>query len=306
MTTPDGDRGKVAAPTTVLAAWQRFLEKPRPIALPLAQSADTAIESWSHDGASWLVTSPSCSCTSHLTSASPRQAHDALPKQESTVIDVHFEGSLAGRIAVCSGPSQATLHESFRQLIESTIRGVELERENESLLEELGTSCESLEAVSDISSDLRLLLEPKDLLDRITGKAVAIQEGLQAILWPQQGGQLEPIAQESNAEAVPRALTEGLIGRVLREHHGMVLNGCESITASTTIRPSTRAVPSRGYRAVAVSDTSGYAARRCCTALGRATASQGPSGLDSPVGATVWPTCAPGRCRTFPRRLSCE
>jgi sigma-B regulation protein RsbU (phosphoserine phosphatase) len=129
------------------------------------------------------------------------------------------------------------LHTALRQLIHAALRHLELEQENESLLEEFSVGWESLEAVYDISSDLRLLQDPRQLLDHITGKAVAMQEGLRAVLWLEEAGQLVPVVVKNVARPQPRPPTQGLIGKVLAERHGMLLSGPVAATAASGCDP---------------------------------------------------------------------
>jgi GAF domain-containing protein len=120
------------------------------------------------------------------------------------------------------------------------LRHVELERENRSPVEELGASWESVEAVYEISSDMRLFRDPTDVLDRITARAVSSQDGLQAIVWREDAGLLVPVPTKNTAAIDPRPSGDGLLGRVLEQHEAVILNGQARIATAANLEPELR------------------------------------------------------------------
>lgn len=211
----------------------RLHEQLRRHTAPLASAAELALAHCSSAGTQWLLTHARCPCsqTAHTTPLCLLEP-TRVEGRVCEVVAAPPDGKVAGMVILCCESSQPLLPLALRQLIQLGLRQLELEQENEALMEELGVGWESLEAVYEISSDLRLLHDPMELLDRITGKAVSMQEGVRAILWLEEAGQLVPVAAKNIAKPPPRPPGQGLIGKVLAERRGILLSGRATVAAA--------------------------------------------------------------------------
>lgn len=215
----------------------RFVEELYHCTRTFAERTESAIAFIGQSGVQWLATDARCPCSRDslmpFSCAGGRQQQGRVG--ESLPIDC--EGKPLGTVLICCQRSQQGLLEAMRQLVHATLRHIELERENESLVEELSASWESLEAVYDISADMRLLSDPTDVMHRIAAKALTIQTGLHAVLWREQAGDLIPIGANATMALEARPLGEGLIGQVMAQRRAMILNGRGCILAAHTPEP---------------------------------------------------------------------
>jgi sigma-B regulation protein RsbU (phosphoserine phosphatase) len=188
----------------------------------------------------WLARHHACTCCHQLTTPPACCTGSRMDSRHYEVIEARYEGKALGSVVVCCDSRQAPVLTALRQIVQTVVRQVELERENAALLVELAGSWESLEAVYELSSDMRILQDPADLLDRITAKAASIHPGLGAILWLEAYGQLVPMATKNIPPLDSRPLGEGLIARVLAERGPIILNSRAQIIAVRPLEPELR------------------------------------------------------------------
>ncbi|MBX3278697.1 MAG: anti-sigma factor antagonist [Acidobacteria bacterium] len=164
---------------------------------------------------------------SPVTGESPEAEEPGVLKRIPAV----YDGRKLGEITILDTPGASSLLPAIEYLIETAFQQFAVSRQEEALLEELSASWESLEAVYEISSDLRTIQTPNELLDRIVRRAAAIDENLSVVLWIGRDGRLEPLAL-FNATAPDKGLEDGLVGRSIAERKAVVLNGRAKIAAS--------------------------------------------------------------------------
>lgn len=227
-------------------AWlrDRFLEELHKAAEPIARYTGMAMAYLSGSDTQWITTSEGCPCSLDPEMAIRCLSNGQVASRHRQLIDVLYEGKQVGAVLLCCGWQERPIQAAMEHLVRSTIHQLHLEEEEEALLEELSASWESLEAVYEISSDLRSLQNPRDLLDRILRRAISIQEGLQAVLWLEEGGRLEPIITTDTLKVEPRDKTQGLIGKALAEHSSIVLNGRSRLAAVKGLEPELRGAAS--------------------------------------------------------------
>jgi phosphoserine phosphatase RsbU/P len=206
----------------------------------LAHCTATAIACLDATRTQWLALHDGCTCCHQLTTPPSCLAGNRLGSRHCEIIEARYEGRALGSVVVCCDSSQSPALAALRQIVQTVVRRVELERENASLLVELAGSWESLEAVYELSSDMRILQDPADLLDRITGKAASIHAGLGAILWLEDNGQLVPMSTKNIPPLNTRPLGEGLIAQVLAERGPIILNSRPQIISVTQLEPELR------------------------------------------------------------------
>ncbi len=199
--------------------------------------------------ACWPAAAPGCPCATDPAGPDVCPAGRVLER-----VDVACEGAPVGSAFVCAPRCAAGLAAALRRSAETAVRCAELECGEEALLHELGTAWENLEAVSEVSAGMRSLEDTGALLDRIMSRAVGLQEGLQAVLWLQRDGRLEPAASRCHASLAPRP-PGGLVGRALDEHAGVILNDAERIAAVPGLEPELR--PARSVAVAPVTTRQG-------------------------------------------------
>jgi serine phosphatase RsbU (regulator of sigma subunit)/anti-sigma regulatory factor (Ser/Thr protein kinase) len=218
----------------------QFIDELRQSTAAVAQCTETAIACLDGTGTHWLALHDGCACCYHLPTPPSCLAGNRLDNRHCEIIEAWYEGKSLGTVIVCCDSRQASVLAAVRQIVHTVVRHVELERENASLLVELAGSWESLEAVYELSSDMRILQDPADLLSRITGKAASIHAGLGAVLWLIDEGQLVPMATKNIPTVETRPLGEGLMAQVLAERSPIILNSRVQIVAVMQLEPELR------------------------------------------------------------------
>ncbi len=226
---------EIAIPITSAAQAEfdhQIIEELSRVAAPLAEHLGLALGHFARGQIVWLAPDGHCPCV-HATEELIPCLNGAPPEgRRSEIIDVLTEGKSVGKIVLCGRVQDAPVLLSMRRLVELIIHQIDLQKDQEALLQELSASWDSLAAVYEISSDLRWLESPQELLDRIVSRATAMREGLRAILWLEQGGQLEPVAVKNVAPPAPRSAHVGLVGKALKEQREIVINGRARLTAA--------------------------------------------------------------------------
>lgn len=97
--------------------------------------------------------------------------------------EVVYEGLRLGSVAIESEWTRGWAQATVEMLVESALQRLASGAEEEALLEELSASWESLEAVYEISSEMRGLQSPQISLEKIARRAASTQEGLRAVIW---------------------------------------------------------------------------------------------------------------------------
>lgn len=139
-------------------------------------------------------------------------------------IKVNLDGRSLGDVLACyEGTSEAL--KAVEYLIRIAARQIALENSEQALLEELSASWESLEAVYEISSDLRAIRTPCDLLERIIGRAVSVREGLQAALWLEDKAGFEMAVAKNISGLKAKRRDSGFIARAIKGKEAVVING---------------------------------------------------------------------------------
>ena len=197
----------------------RVIEEIRRLAEPVARALNASAACLTGSGREWLFTSDLCSCR--------LDPQDCSSGREREIITLLSKGSLAAQLLLC-GPSRDSV-EALKIFVQSTARQVDMENQETALLEELSTARKSLEAVYEISSDLRAFQSHLDLLDRIMTRATSFQEGLCASLWVERDDLLDPVAMKNAERPEPRSKHAGLMGRALADRQGIIINANERV-----------------------------------------------------------------------------
>jgi phosphoserine phosphatase RsbU/P len=262
-----------ASPSAVDGIVHRFVEELYHTTAGLTQGSGTTIAFLDRTGVQWLALDDRCICCRQTAGSPPCIAPNQPEARVCEHIDVGYEGASLGTVLVCCERGQQSLLKAARPLVHAARRHVELERENHSLVEELCASWESLEAVYEISSDMRLFQDSTELLNRITARAVSGHEGLQAVLWRADAGRLVPVSIKTNAVIEARPSEGGLIGRVVERREAIILNGQTHIAAAANSEPELR-------RAVSVAITP-VATRQAMLGALEVWQEKGTNGFDS-------------------------
>ncbi|MDX2034409.1 MAG: SpoIIE family protein phosphatase [Blastocatellia bacterium] len=209
-------------------AEQRLLAEIERLLVPFARATGTGLAYCGSAAPVWLAGCDACPC-SRRPGETPACLAGPSPSSR-TERDCRALSCETGRLLVCAPASQPGLSDAMEQLLATIDRQSALEQQEEQLLDELSASWESLEAVYEISSDLGLLTTPEELLERIIYRAAAYRTGLKAVLWLERDGIGHPLTQGVTGLA-PRPMKNGLIGQVMAERNGLILNGGDRIAS---------------------------------------------------------------------------
>lgn len=211
---PDGQAARFAA------ALAREVE-------PLAAALRMSVVWRQPEAAEWLVTSFSCACREEQRLG----AEACCADRQVELLPVRLEERLLGELRLCLDESCARGKDAIERLAQLLIKQLRQEDEEEALLEELSLSWESLEAIYEISADLKMLENPRLLLNRIMDRAVAIQESLKAIFWLRVGEALEPLAKRHVGKVPPKSERDSLVWKAVISGRALVINGHERLRA---------------------------------------------------------------------------
>jgi len=231
------------APPTEGVSWysagQRLLEELNRTVTPFALATNTGVAYISGQTAFRLTACRGCFCSVCDEAASACLERPHQPERICYPINLGQGGDTTDHLVVCCRRSEAGLPAAIEYLVHSIRRQIQMEQEQDLLLEELSVSWESLEAVYEISSDSDLLGKPQELLERIINRAASFRDGLKAVLWIERGGALYPLA-KGLADPSPRHSGGGVVGQVLSEQNGIILNGHSRIAALNDLEPEFR------------------------------------------------------------------
>src|SRR6185503_103690 len=161
----------------------RFLAEFRRAVGELAEGLRIGIAFSSQTGIEHLASRSECGCSVNIGRTTSSDSNHSR-------IHVSLDGKHLGDVLACHGGAPGAV-KAIDYLIRVAARQIAFENSEQALLEELSASWESLEAVYEISSDLRAVTTPCDLLERIINRAVSVREGLQAVLWLEEKNTLD-------------------------------------------------------------------------------------------------------------------
>jgi serine phosphatase RsbU (regulator of sigma subunit) len=212
-------------------AGARFVEELRRIVTPIANCLNVAVAYTSNQITEWIVSDQDLALNrlSGLDGARPYPVADSYREWEE--IPVSYDSVHIGDVFVEFDADQLCAKTSIERVIESAMGLVALQKEEESLLEELSASWESLEAVYEISSDLRAMESPGELLDRILSRAVATGDELHAALWIEQDEILLPTAMRNVSGLTPKDISDGLLAKTIAGRKAVIINDQSRIDA---------------------------------------------------------------------------
>ncbi len=222
----------------------RFVEQLRRLVAPVASCLNIAVAYSADQLAEWIVSDEDLmlSRLSTLEGPSPRATADSYREWEE--IPISFDSEHIGTVCVVYDANQPFAKASIERVIEHAIGTLALQREEESLLEELSASWESLEAVYEISSGLRAVESPAELLDRIMSRAIAIDDKLRAAFWIEHDGTLVPMAMKNVEGLMPKSVTQGLLAKTIAGRTAVIINDRSKIRPHLEHSPELRAATS--------------------------------------------------------------
>ncbi len=201
-----------------------FLDELSRAITPIAGNTDAAIAFIRESSICWLASRKECACS---------QAAGKLPacRERLQVCDRYFTSTRVdcdsqdlGEVIVCYDHQHLFLPGIIDYLSQTAATRIEREKREELLLEELSASWESLEAVYEVSSDIRATRNSTELLDRIIDRATSIWEGTRAVFWLESEGSLTPLVSKNISDLENRPLQGGLVGKAIAAGSPLVLN----------------------------------------------------------------------------------
>jgi sigma-B regulation protein RsbU (phosphoserine phosphatase) len=218
-------------------AW--FVEELRQALAPVASCSRLALAYDSSAGTQWLTRSEHCSCSTNGNGPpcwiTPHPGQPCPP-----TIQLTGERGVGGTVALCGGIAATALEGAIRRILDHVLHRFELQGDKELLQEELGISWECLEAVYDITANLRVVQNTEELLERIIGKAASIQEGLCIVMWLADEDQLEVVAAKHAAPPEPRPIQGGMLGQAMSSRQSVVVNDRIRLAGIDGLEPELR------------------------------------------------------------------
>jgi sigma-B regulation protein RsbU (phosphoserine phosphatase) len=214
---------------------ENLLAELQKVLVPFAEIAGVSLGVCTGSAPNWLTVNADCTCAQQALTTTERLAQSCQPDRFCRVWPC---GQL--QLLACLPLAHGQVASAIEHLIALLEQNLSLVQQEEQLLDELSASWESLEAVYEISSDLGLLTEPEPLLERILHRAASFRSGLKTVLWLERDGICHPMT-NSVTELTPRLSTDGLLGQVLTERNGLILNGRARILEQPNLEPEFQA-----------------------------------------------------------------
>jgi sigma-B regulation protein RsbU (phosphoserine phosphatase) len=139
-------------------------------------------------------------------------------------IPVDVEGEPSGCIAIDEAAQGLQTGAWLDQMVQSWSLEIAGLLREEALLEELSSSWESLEALYEVSSSLRLSNSPQELLQGLLARAVTIGAGLRAALWLLQPGGVLQLCAVENSEPLGEIRPSGPLARCMQTRAALAIN----------------------------------------------------------------------------------
>lgn len=143
--------------------------------------------------------------------------------------EVEHDGQDLGRLVLCCARTTPHAGRTLESLAEMALGELSRLEDEDALYAELSASWESLQAVYDLNADFNSFQDPAVLLGKITERTKAIHDEIRAVLWLENGENLEPAAANGDFDVEPRSKSEGIIGEVFTKKRSAIFNGAESI-----------------------------------------------------------------------------
>lgn len=210
------------APGANPRAW--LLEALRRVLVPLCRPTSSALAYLAHGTPLWLSACDQCPCSKQQGESVPCSTPGV--KGRSTFgFEIPLDGRYDGTLFLCCDRSSSDITETIQGIVQGLLQQLEFTREKDYLLGELSASRESLEAVYDISSNLRAVEKTEELLKRIVERVTAHQPDLHVILWLNEEDTLISAASCNVPPVAERPLSGGLVGKTLSNRTSILLNG---------------------------------------------------------------------------------
>jgi GAF domain-containing protein len=222
----------------------RFVDELRRLVAPVARCLNIAVAYSSDELAEWIVSDQDLALSRLSRLDRPRLQAISGSYREWEEIPISYDSNHIGSVFVVFDADQPHTKDSIERVVENAMGLVALRKEEESLLEELSASWENLEAVYEISSDLRAVESPGELLDRILSRAVAIENDLRAALWIERDEALQPMAMKNVSGLMPKSITRGLLAKTIAAGAAVIINGRSKVRAHLQTDPELRAATS--------------------------------------------------------------
>jgi serine phosphatase RsbU (regulator of sigma subunit)/anti-sigma regulatory factor (Ser/Thr protein kinase) len=169
-------------------------------------------------------------------------AAEQKAEREYRCVPATVQNQLIGYIHICC-PSRLA-RSGLVGMLGYMLEMVEKERQEDSLLQELSASWESLDALFEWTVDMRNLPNRQEMLNRIIERAVAVRPGARAILWIEEGDLLLPTAWVAEARPQPRSKSVGVVGRALDQRNSLVLRRAGRLSQILDTEPELRTATS--------------------------------------------------------------
>lgn len=201
-----------------------FREALRQAVVPIASALHLSIGVRTTDNqVEWLVTDLECECSSELREGD-RECSCAQGRRSES-IPINLGGSSAvSSCWLCSPTSAIEIREAICRIIEATSRQIAIEGRESSLLVELGTCWESLEALYEVYSLAPASRSIEGIVDRILSRLVDSGDGLCSAFWIEIEGQLVPLGGSGIADCGWLAQGNELLRRAMSEHRCIVID----------------------------------------------------------------------------------
>lgn len=177
-----------------------------------------------------------------LRNGAPVQLRDALCEDHRLHEDlwVHLQSGADNELLLRFPGNDRAVISLAQSVLSGVLRAADLEKREESLLEELGANWEILEALYEISTDVLRSGGIKEALGRLVQRVVSLQEDLYVALFVTRHGCLEPLVSTGEDARILQASELGRVEQVLKERSVVLQNRLEPLDDDRDARANWR------------------------------------------------------------------
>ncbi len=147
--------------------------------------------------------------------------------ENAACVRIHVDGNAEAEVVVSHPRADSEALRFGEALVHCVVRGMDLEKREELLLEELGANWEILEALYEISTDVLRTGGIKHSLRRLIERVTSMQEGLHVALFVTRHDGFEPLVSTDATAHRMEAQELGMLEQVMQHRTALLHNNLE-------------------------------------------------------------------------------
>lgn len=217
---------------------RRVFDSIRTMTGPILEAAGASLVCTCDSVSTWIVRSGQCSCAFVPAPFDVEAIHIACGAgRRRAQLELNGLDSQPWSLTVCFHRQAEWIPAAVAAIVNALVHEAEQKAVENSLLEELSLSWESLEAIYEISSDMQWMGQPGKLLERIASRAARARENCEATFWLECDGVLEPVASTDETAKRHGSMAAPGLREIVARRTGVAMNHRDEIAAIDGLSP---------------------------------------------------------------------